>query len=563
MARTLARLDGPRRPHRRWRRAVPWALGIVVVAGGTAVGVGLSAGGGPRYRLARVTTGSPTAELAAIGTIVPVDQASVTFGVSGTVASVAVASGDRVTAGQTLATLVSAPLQAAVDRAQSELASAQATLATAEASETGPTTAATGQSSSAASNVGSAQATVVADQHALDGAEHVAEVDLTAADQACAATSSSGPSTGTAGPVPGTAGPRSAPSSQPSSGGVSQPSSGTTVTGAPTAACSGALGQLSHDQAAVSSDTAALETDEAVLAGALSSSPTVTAANGSGGAASRSGSTAPAGGASTTGPSVGTAPASPQQLASDQAAVDVASAQLASAQRALGDATLTTPLSGTVAAVGLSPGQAVSSGVSTRGATSASTASVVVVAPGADEVDLALPVSDLPELAVGQRATVVPDSTGEPIRGTVSTIGLVATTSSTGVTSYPVTVTVAAGSGLPLRTGGQASVAIVVGHATDVTVVPTSAVHRIGALRTVDVDEAGTAAAVRVTTGVVGARWTQVTAGLRRGEQVVVADLAAPLPTSTTGPGALRVLVGAGFSRPRSVGTVRARAGGG
>ncbi len=239
----------------------------------------------------------------------------------------------------------------------------------------------------------------------------------------------------------------------------------------------------------------------------------------------------------------------------------MATVQLTAAQRALADATLTTPLSGTVAQVGLVPGQGVAPGAS-GGAASASGSSVVIVAPGADEVDLAVPVTTLPELSVGQSATVVPDATGNPVRGTVSTIGLVATTSSSGVTTYPVTVTVAAGSGLPLSTGGQASVAIVVGHATDVTVVPTSAVHRIGAVRTVDVDQAGTVAAVRVTTGVVGARWTEVTTGVRRGQEVVVADLAAPLPTATTGRGAFGALAGVGFGGPRGAAGA-GRAGGG
>lgn len=524
------------------------------MAGGTATGIALSSSSAARYRLARVTTGSPTAELTAVGTLVPVDQASVAFGESGTVATVSATVGEHVTAGQTLATLVPGPLQAAVDRAQSQLASAQATLAAAETSETGAATTSVGQSPSRTSSAGSAQAAVLADQHALDRDEHVAEVDLAAAEQACGAASPSSSTAGASGSTPGPAG-----GSRPASG--SSPTSGSTGAGSAGTACAGALGQLSHDQAAVSSATTTLESDEAALATALSSS---TAAGG-GGTTARSGSTGSASGAPSAGPSSGAAPASPQQLASDQAAVDVASAQLASSQRALGDATLTTPLTGTVAAVGLAPGQAVSSGSSARATSASSVASVVVVAPGADEVVLAVPVTDLPELAVGQPATVVPDATGAPVRGTVSAVGLVATTSSSGVTTYPVTVTVAAGSGLPLRTGGQASVAIVVGHAADVTVVPTSAVHRVGALRTVDVDDAGTVTAVRVTTGVVGVRWTQVTAGLRRGQQVVVADLAAPLPTAATGPGAFGALAGGGFGGPRGAGAgaARARAGGG
>ncbi|MDA8293618.1 MAG: HlyD family efflux transporter periplasmic adaptor subunit [Actinomycetota bacterium] len=522
---------------RRWRRRARWAVAVCLVAGATAAGVVLSSTPGSPYRLARVTTGSPTAELTAVGTLVPVNQASVAFDEAGTVATVPVTVGEHVTAGQTLATLVPGPLQATEAQAQSQVASAQATLAAAEASESETSTPSAGSSATTAQELASAQTAVIADQRALDGAEHVAEVDLAGAEQVCGAapltTSATGQATGAS--STGATG-RSSTAFAPSTGGTSG-TSGTGGTGG--TSCANALGEVAHEQTAVAADTATLESDETALAGMLSRS-TSTAGSGSGGAA-RTGAF-PSGGSSTSpsaNQSSGTTPASPQQLASDQAAVDVASAQLADAERAVGDATLTTPLTGTVAAVGLAPGQTISARVGGR---STAAASIVVIAPGSVDVGLAVPVADLAELAVGQHATVVPDATGTAVAATVTNIGLVATTSSSGVTTYPVTVTIAPGTGLTERTGGQASVAVMVGHATDVTVVPTSAVHRVGAVRTVDVDTAGTVSLVRITTGVVGARWTQVTAGVHRGQQVVLADLTAPLPTSTTGTRGLRAL---------------------
>ncbi len=522
---------------RRWPRRARWAVAVCLVAGATAAGVVVSSTPGSPYRLARVTTGSPTAELTAVGTLVPVNQASVAFDEAGTVATVPVTVGEHVTAGQTLATLVPGPLQATEAQAQSQVASAQATLAAAEASESETSTPSAGSSTTAAQELASAQTAVIADQRALDGAEHVAEVDLAGAEQVCGAapltTSATGQATGAS--STGATG-RSSTAFAPSTGGTSG-TSGTGGTGG--TSCANALGEVAHEQTAVAADTATLESDETALAGMLSRS-TSTAGSGSGGAA-RTGAF-PSGGSSTSpsaNQSSGTTPASPQQLASDQAAVDVASAQLAAAERAVGDATLTTPLTGTVAAVGLAPGQTISARVGGR---STAAASIVVIAPGSVDVGLAVPVADLAELAVGQHATVVPDATGTAVAATVTNIGLVATTSSSGVTTYPVTVTIAPGTGLSERTGGQASVAVMVGHATDVTVVPTSAVHRVGAVRTVDVDTAGTVSLVRITTGVVGARWTQVVAGVHRGQQVVLADLTAPLPTSTTGTRGLRAL---------------------
>ncbi|MGC8463462.1 MAG: HlyD family efflux transporter periplasmic adaptor subunit [Acidimicrobiales bacterium] len=492
-----------------------------------------------------MTTGSPTAELTAVGTLVPVNQESVAFDEAGTVATVPVTVGEHVTAGQTLATLVPGPLQTTEAQAQSQEAAAQATLAAAETSESKTSTPSAGSSATTTQELASAQAAVVADQRALDGAEHVAEVDLAGAEQVCGTapltTSTTGQATGgTSTRATGRSSSAFAPSTG-ETGGTS---------------CASALGEVAHEQTAITADTTTLESDETTLAGMLSRSSSSTAGSGGSGTA-RNGS--PSSGASSTSPgtgqSSGTTPASPQQLASDQAAVDVASAQLAAAQRALADATLTTPLTGTVAAVGLAPGQAVSA---RAGGRNSSAASIVVIAPGAVDVGLALPVADLAELAVGQHATVVPDATGAAVAGTVTNIGLVATTSSSGVTTYPVTVTIAPGGGLSERTGSQASVAIVVGHATDVTVVPTSAVHRLGAVRTVDVDTAGTISPVRVTTGVVGARWTEVTAGLHRGQQVVLAKLTTPLPTATTGTKGLRALAGGVRVSSRSSGRTAA-----
>ncbi len=84
--------------------------------------------------------------------------------------------------------------------------------------------------------------------------------------------------------------------------------------------------------------------------------------------------------------------------------------------------------------------------------------------------------------------------------------------------------------GLSLLTGASAAVGIVVGQASGVLTVPTSAVSS----GTVEVLSGGEAQRVRVTTGLVGPTRTAITAGLKAGAVVVLADLDTPLPTSGT-----------------------------
>ena len=87
-----------------------------------------------------VGTGTAEATLDSVGTITPVNQAALNFNVSGTVEAVDVAVGQSVTAGQTLASLDVAPLNAAVTSARPRWPRPRPHLASAEASETAATT---------------------------------------------------------------------------------------------------------------------------------------------------------------------------------------------------------------------------------------------------------------------------------------------------------------------------------------------------------------------------------------------------------------------------------------
>ncbi len=85
-------------------------------------------------QLVTVTSGPMSVTVSAEGTVAAAQTDNLSFSSPGTVSAVNVAAGDTVKAGQVLATLDSASLQAAVTSAQADVASAQAKLSDDEAS---------------------------------------------------------------------------------------------------------------------------------------------------------------------------------------------------------------------------------------------------------------------------------------------------------------------------------------------------------------------------------------------------------------------------------------------
>src|SRR5207302_3808317 len=141
---------------------------------------------------------------------------------------------------------------------------------------------------------------------------------------------------------------------------------------------------------------------------------------------------------------------------------------------------------------------------------------------------------------------ITPNGSTTPVYGTVSQITPLATTSS-GVASFPVTIAV---TGTPpgLFAGASAQVSIVVQQTSNVLTVPTSAVHTVGSRSIVNVLQGGKEVARTVTTGATDPARTQITAGLSSGDQVVLANLNASLPSSnSTRPGGAGGFGGGGF----------------
>jgi HlyD family secretion protein len=221
--------------------------------------------------------------------------------------------------------------------------------------------------------------------------------------------------------------------------------------------------------------------------------------------------------------------------------VDAANAQLAANQQNMAAASLVSPIDGTIAQVDIVAGQNASA--------NSSTAKIVIVGPGGNQVTTAVNDNQVGKVKPGQPATITPDGAGKPLTGKVVSIGALSSTSSGGSASFPVTISLD-GSGTGLFAGSTASVAITLGNAKAAVTVPSSAVHSVGATSSVTALEDGKPATKRVTLGVVGATVTQITGGLNAGDEVVLADLSQALPSATTGAGARGLTGGGAGFRP-------------
>jgi trimeric autotransporter adhesin len=252
--------------------------------------------------------------------------------------------------------------------------------------------------------------------------------------------------------------------------------------------------------------------------GSGSSGGTSKGSGSSGGTSKGSGSSGTSG--SGTSGRTSSGPASAEQLAADQAQIDAAQAHLAVAQQNLAATVLTSPLDGTVAAVSIAAGKPVGASSSSEG--------ITVIGAGAEQVSTTVGLADIDSVHAGELATARVDGQAMPLTGKVSLVGILNSTSGSG-TSYPVTI-VLDPSSARLFDGSGASVQIEVAKVSEVLTVPSSAVHALGQLHTVEVLKNGKPAVQPVTIGAVGSARTQIREGLSAGQQVVLADLTEALP---------------------------------
>ena len=517
----------------------------VLATGGAVTAYATSRTPPPSYVTAAVGPHPVVQTLQATGTTEPSTSATVSFAVSGTVATVSVHVGDKVTKGQVLATLDTTSLKYALATAQAQVANANLTLTQAESgqvsatsatagsktssagatsgktSTTGTTTTGTGSTKTAkpsgstqsgsgsTASVSAAQQRLLATVRQTDSALASAKTDLATATTLCLSQTSPTPLT------------TETPTATPTA----------TATATPTATSTDTSTNCAQAQQTVLLDESHLFTLQQGMAGqetafnkllASHATSTGTASAGTTAGVTTSAATATAT-HSSTGSAGSTTPAvSAAQVAADQAAIDASKASLAVAQQQLNQATIVSPYTGVVSSVGLTVGQQATAG--------STTTAVDVIDPTGHGVTLSVDVTKIPQVKVGDKATVVPDGSATPLATTVSYVA--AAPATTGSTAYTVQLAFVSNP-TTLRYGIQAAVTITTAQAANALAVPTSAVNHRGALDYVLVPNGSTTKAQPITVGAVGAVYTQVTQGLTAGQKVVLANPNQAIPTNT------------------------------
>jgi multidrug efflux pump subunit AcrA (membrane-fusion protein) len=513
------------RPRPRLTRRIVAAVAAVTIVAAVAGGVAVAASGdeADHYRTATAGLQSVAQTLAEVAVIEPASQAAISFPVSGTVASVDVAVGDTVDVSTPLASLDAGSLQAAVHTAQAELDQAELTLERAlNGEDVGIASGPLGSFNGASLTDDDTTIMLISTQQATDDAVRDAQVavleaqrqvddDLRAAGDALASAQQICAALGEDTEVP---------EGEEPTGPSAEDLSACQASLTDVLAAQSAVQESQNELAAASRALDELLTE---LASQPSDDPTTPTAPAPDQDQTPSPSNNGAAPNTSAGDVTSSSPSSADLIAYQQA-VDAAEVQVAVAEQAVKQATIRSPIAGTVMAVNLAAGDSVSAG--------SSTANITIVGQGGYEVTATVSVDDLPDLEIGQPATITPDGTTQAIAGEIVNIGVTAT-SSDGAVTYPVTIGIT-GDSTSLRNGSIASVAIVTDDATEALAVPTSAVHADNGQHSVTVLDGTTTREVDVEIGAIGATWTEVTRGLDGGEVVVLADLDEPLPGTAT-----------------------------
>lgn len=234
--------------------------------------------------------------------------------------------------------------------------------------------------------------------------------------------------------------------------------------------------------------------------------------------------------------------ASAVQLAADRSAVVTAEASATSAEDAVRDAVLRSTISGTVSAVDVARGDTVSggSGTSATGTgsggasaanaadTSSSGSAFTVVSTRSYQVTATVAASDATQLQKGLEATITVTGDSQPVYGTVTSVGMVAQTSSAGAAVFPVTIKVT-GHPTGLYAGSSATASIVVKEVKNVVQVSSRAIQTDSSGNAyVEKVVGGRAVKTPVRTGTVYGATTQILSGLKSGDVVRVPGFSLP-----------------------------------
>ncbi len=234
---------------------------------------------------------------------------------------------------------------------------------------------------------------------------------------------------------------------------------------------------------------------------------------------------------------------------------------------------VTAPIDGVITNLSITVGSAVTGSTTTTTSTSgsASSTSSTSTSGGSTVLSLGDPNSlqvkvqasevDVPQIHVGQLATVTLDALpNETFAGKVTSVDTFGANSS-GVVTYNVYITLLSPSESVLP-GMTASANIQVARADDALTVPTTAITTVGSNSYVRVMQNGTPVMTPVTTGIASDTDTQITSGLSEG-QTIVTSTVLPSATSSTGASPFSALGGRGGFGGGGGGTFIRTGGGG
>ena len=468
-----------------------------------------------------------TSSVTGTGNLVPMQQANVSFKVSGSLTEIDVRVGDQVAAGQVLAKIDPTTYENALASAQANLALAQANLQSAETPLTqaqitqlrnnlanaqqqyNDTVAQVNLTNTQDANqVTTDQNQLTADQQALTfNSSYQAAKQTLATDQATLQTAinqfqADGCSSQTY------------PYSGPCVADFSAVSSDQSKVNSDQVAVNGYATQVNADQAKLNLDTAKQQTDK------TSGQRSINAAAASVTSAQDNLNTQ--------------TETKPNQILSAQASLASAQVAVQTAQQNVTNTTLVAPMEGVVNSINGVVGETAITGSGTTSeapgsqaplpSSSASSAFMVIGNISGLEVVIPFAESDASKLAVNQDTQVTFDAVPSlTISGHVVAVASAATVQS-GVVNYYATVALNQ-TNAALKQGMTSNATVTVSKAANAVVVPNLAITRLAGQAYVNVYIGGREVQTAIQTGVVGDQFTEITGGLSEGAQVVIPTL--------------------------------------
>ena len=220
------------------------------------------------------------------------------------------------------------------------------------------------------------------------------------------------------------------------------------------------------------------------------------------------------------------------QVAADKAALTAAKNQLASAKSQLASATMTSPIDGVVAAVNLTVGESVSgssssnpngsnSSSSDSSASSSSDPQILVISTNSWLVNATVDATSVGLIKKGNQAQLTVTGASDTVYGTISSVGLVSSSTS-GTASYPVVIDVT-GSPSGLHDGANVTATLIYKQVSNVLVMPTIALHRNATGgQYVEQVKNGKTVQTTVRVGIASGGQTQIVSGLSAGDKIIV-----------------------------------------